>query len=159
MTAKTFPPTAAGTTVIMTMQQEALSALYDLRWMLAAVALLVIADFWFGITASLSRHEKFRFSRAGRRTFDKMASYILYLLLGAILGMSIFEPLGICSHTQSAAVGLAFAAVFELDSIKNHVCELHGWQFHFSVKRFLISLLKRKANDLGEAVEDATKDE
>ena len=36
-----------------------------------------------------------------------------------------------------------------------HVCALHGIKNKFSVKRFIIALIKRKDKELGEAVEDA----
>ena len=49
-----------------------------------------------------------------------------YLFFGAIMGMAIFEPLGIANHTTTAAAGLSLACVWEMDSIVNHVLALHG---------------------------------
>lgn len=46
-----------------------------------------------------------------------------------------------------------------INSIIGHVCVLHGIDNKFSVKRFIIALLKKKDADIGEAVEDAWKDE
>ena len=68
------------------MAGEALTALYDLRWMIAFIFVLVVADFWFGVKASLANKEKFRFSRAGRRTCNKFCDYIVYLIVGAVFG-------------------------------------------------------------------------
>lgn len=138
---------------------EAMSALYDLRWMIVAVIILIVADFWFGVSESLGkRGNEFRFSRAGRRTCGKFIDYLVYLLIGCTMGLAIFEPLGIASHTTVAAVGLGLGCLWEVDSIVGHVCALHGVENRFSVKRFIVSLLKRKYKDLGEAVEDSVKD-
>lgn len=141
--------------VITTMGNEALSALFDLRWMLVLVVVLIVADFWFGLSESLQRNEDFRLSRAGRRTCNKAVDYITYLILGAVMGLAIFEPLGWATHTTTAAYGLGFGCLWEIDSIVGHVCALHGIRKRFSVKRFIISLLKKKSTDLGEAVEEA----
>lgn len=141
--------------VITTMGGEALTALYDLRWMLVLIVILILADFWFGVSESIKKHEHFRFSRAGRRTCNKAVDYLTYLLVGALLGLAIFEPLGWTNHTTTAAVGLGFGCIWEIDSIVGHVCALHGIKNKFSVKRFIIALIKRKDKELGEAVEDA----
>ena len=54
-----------------TFSKEALGVLYDLRWMLILIAVLIVADFWYGLSESLQKKEHFRFSRAGRRTCTK----------------------------------------------------------------------------------------
>lgn len=145
--------------VVGTMSGEALSVLFDLRWMLVLIVVLIVADFWFGVSESLHKHEHFRFSRAGRRTCNKAVDYITYLILGSVLGLAIFEPLGWATHTTTAAIGLGFGCIWEVDSIVGHVCELHGIKSRFSVKRFIIALIKRKDEDMGEAVEDAWEEE
>lgn len=153
--------TASGTKAAMwaTMGGEAVTALYDLRWMLVFIVALILADFWFGVSESLKKNEHFRFSRAGRRTCNKAVDYLTYLLIGALLGMAIFEPLEWADHTTTAAIGLGFGCVWEVDSIVGHVCALHGITNKFSVKRFIIALIKKKNADMGEALEDAMKEE
>lgn len=151
---------SAGRAVVVgTMWTEAMTALFDLRWMLVLIVVLICADFWFGVSESLHRHEHFRFSRAGRRTCNKAVDYITYLMLGSVLGLAIFEPLGWATHTTTAAVGLGLGCIWEVDSIVGHVCELHGVKNRISVKRLIIALIKQKDEDLGEAVEDALKEE
>ena len=49
--------------------------------------------------------------------------------------------------------------MWEVDSIVGHVCELHGVKNRFSIKRFIIALMKKKDEDIGEAVEEAMKKE
>lgn len=39
--------------VVGTMSTEALTALFDLRWMLVLIVVLIVADFWFGVSESL----------------------------------------------------------------------------------------------------------
>lgn len=142
-----------------TMGMECITAIYDLRWMIVLIVVLIVADFWFGLSESLFRHEEFRFSRAGRRTCNKLVDYLTYLLLGAVIGLAIFEPLNITTHTVTAAVGLGFGCLWEVDSIVGHVCALHGVKTKFSIKRLIISLLKRKNKDVGEAIEEALKND
>ena len=143
--------------VVSTMGMEAMQALFDLRWMLVLIVVLIVADFWFGVSDSLHKHEHFRFSRAGRRTCNKAVDYVTYLILGSVLGMAIFEPLGWASHTTTAALGLGLGCLWEIDSIVGHVCALHGMKNRFSIKRFIIALMKKKNEDIGEAVEEAMK--
>lgn len=140
--------------VVGTMGVEAMTALYDLRWMLVLIVVLIVADFWFGVSESLYKHEHFRFSRAGRRTCNKAVDYVTYLILGSVIGLAIFEPLGWATHTTTAAIGLGFGCVWEVDSIVGHVCELHGVKNKFSVKRLIIAIIKKKDADVGEAVEE-----
>ncbi len=74
------------------------------------------------------------------------------------MGMAIFEPLGIASHTTTAAAGLSLACVWEMDSIVNHVLALHGYTGRFSLMRLATGFLKRKDNALGEALEESLKE-
>lgn len=140
------------------MGAEALGALYDLRWMLVLVAALILADFWFGVSDSLKQDKPFRFSRAGRRTCNKAVDYLTYLLLGSLLGLGVLEPLGWATHTQTAAVGIGLGMVWEIDSIIGHVCSIHGVRHPFSIKRFLIALIKRKSPDVGTVLEETMED-
>ena len=72
---------------------EALTALFDLRWMIVLIVILVIADFWFGISESHLNKEEIRFSRACRRTANKLTDYFTYLIIGVVIGFAIGEPL------------------------------------------------------------------
>lgn len=147
---------------------EALGVLYDLRWMLMCVAVLILVDFWWGSKETMQRYEetkdekyRWRFSRAGRRSLNKCIDFLTYLLVGAVLGTAIFEPLGICGHTTSGAIALGAGALFDISSIIGHVCYLHGIEMKGNIFkvlwRIVVSFIKRKNNDLGEAIEDATE--
>lgn len=155
-TAHAAPLAVLNTVSVTAFYDEVVHAMYGLRWMLLAVAVLVAADFITGLTASVRiKGEDFRFSRAGRRTFGKLMEYYGYLILGVVLGKSVMEPLGVCGYVTCSAVFTAFAALWEADSILGHVCDLHGVKARFSVKRMLIYLIKSRDRGLGDAVEDA----
>ena len=67
----------------------ALSGMLDflapLKWLALLGLVLIIADLRFGVRAAKVRGETVRFSRAGRRTFNKTVDYICWLLLAAAL--------------------------------------------------------------------------
>lgn len=99
---------------------EIKNVVFELRWMLAFIVVMIIADFVLGIIDSVvKRGEDFRFSRAGRRTMCKFIEYNSYLVLGFMLGIAILQPVGICSYTISSMCGLGLAIVFEFDSTWN----------------------------------------
>lgn len=144
--------------MIGSMWIETRQVIFDLRWMLVFIVVLILADLWFGLSEALKRHETLRFSRAGRRTCNKAVDYISYLLIGTLIGMAIFEPLGITNHTVTAAVGLGLGMLWEIDSIVGHICVLHGINNRFSVKKFLIAIIKKKDEDIGEALEESIEE-
>ena len=146
------------TTMTATMAAEAMQVVKDLRWMIVCIAVLIVTDLWFGVSESRKRKVPIRLSRAGRRTCNKLIDYFAYLFFGAIMGMAIFEPLGIANHTTTAAAGLSLACVWEMDSIVNHVLALHGYAGRFSLMRLATGFLKRKDNALGEALEESLKE-
>lgn len=128
---------------------EIKSVVFELRWMLAFIIALIIADFVLGIIDSVvKRGEDFRFSRAGRRTMCKFIEYNSYLVLGFMLGIAILQPVGICNYMISSVGGLCLAILFEADSIKDHVCAIHGIENRFSVKKWVIEFLKKKINKI-----------
>ena len=47
-----------------------------LKWFMLLALILIIVDLRFGIAASKKRGERIRFSRAGRRTINKMVDYL-----------------------------------------------------------------------------------
>lgn len=138
---------------------EIKDVVFQLRWMLLFIIAMIIADFVLGIIDSVvKRGEEFRFSRAGRRTMCKFIEYNSYLVLGFMLGISILQPVGICSYTISAMCGLGLAILFEFDSIMEHVCNIHGIKNKVSIKRLLVGYIKKKYSTAGEIIEDITTD-
>ena len=130
---------------------EIKEVVFQLRWMLVFIVVMIIADFILGIIDSVvKRGEDFRFSRAGRRTMCKFIEYNSYLVLGFMFGIAIY--------TISSMCGLGLAFVFEFDSIMDHVCNIHGIKNKVSFKRILVGYIKKKYATAGEIIEEVTKD-
>ena len=139
---------------------EIKEVVFQLRWMLVFIVVMIIADFVLGIIDSVvKRGEEFRFSRAGRRTMCKFIEYNSYLVLGFMIGIAILQPVGVCSYTVSAMCGLGLAIVFEFDSIVDHVCNIHGIKNRVSIKRILVSIIKKKYGVAGDIIDEVTKEE
>ncbi|WP_297273923.1 hypothetical protein [uncultured Bacteroides sp.] len=139
---------------------EIKEVVFELRWMLAFIIVMIVADFVLGIIDSVvKRGEDFRFSRAGRRTMCKFIEYNSYLVLGFMLGLAILQPVGVCNYTISAMCGLGLAIVFEFDSIMEHICVIHGIKNKVSIKRLLVGYLKKKYNTAGELIEEISDEE
>lgn len=157
---------------------ELISVVYDLRWMVILSIVLILADMWWGHSEAMKRlyearkignatlQEQFRWhkSRAVRRTCNKLVDYVSYLILGALFGMAITEPMGICDHIWTAALGLLIGGGCELASIIGHVVyvkygiELKMVDAWKTLVRFIGRLISVKSTEIGEAVEDLGRD-
>lgn len=144
---------------------ECLQAVNDLRWMIIFAILLIVTDFWWGVRELNMHHAqaetrlekaktKFHFSQAGRKTLNKTVDYLTYLLLGCVAGLAITEPMGIATHTTTAAVGLGFGCLFELSSIVGHIAVVKGINIRLNLKRLLVALAKHKSEELAEVIDE-----
>lgn len=157
---------------------ELMAVVFDLRYMIICSFALILADLWWGYSESRMRHhqakesgnevltEKFKWhkSRAGRRTANKIVDYLTYLVVGALIGLAITEPMDICSHVWTAAIGLGIGCACEIASIIGHIAYVKmgveismvdGWKAFI---RFLGRILSIKSHEIGEAVEDLGRD-
>ena len=132
---------------------ECYAIVFDLRWMILLAFVLIIADFWFGISASKLQGIEIRKSRAGRRTLNKVIDYLCYIVLGAVIGKAIGEPYGLNPITVSITI-MILCYCFEIDSIYNHICVLHGVQKRYSIWSIIWKLITFKFKDVGEAFRD-----
>lgn len=153
---------------------ELLTVVYDLRYMVFCSFALILADLWWGYSESSMRYKnarkegseygmdryKWHKSRAGRRTMNKIVDYLTFLVVGALIGLAITEPMDICSHVWTAAIGLGVGCACEIASIIGHVAYVRmgveismveGWR---AFVRFLGRIISIKSNEIGEAVED-----
>lgn len=144
---------------------EILNVLYDMRWCILLGIVLIVCDLYWGVkestlhfTETKDAKYKVRLSRAGRRSVNKACDYISWMLLGALIGMAVLEPLGICSHIVAAAICMGCGSLFDLSSIYGHVCRVHGIT-PISLRTLGIALLKKKDEELGEALEETLKDD
>ena len=160
---------------------EALAVLYDLRWLLVLAFVLIIADLWWGTSESKKRYREakekkdkqgmkdyeWHVSRAGRRTLCKIVDYLTYLLMGCLLGLAIFEPLGWTTHQVTSIVGLGLGCLCEVASIVTHVLYVKygitvdvkdGWKIFWKfVFNFLLKFIKKK-DAVSEAIEETLEE-
>lgn len=156
MKAETVEGVAKGTSLSI-FGAELIGLLWDLRWLCLLAACLLIADLWYGISESRKKGITVRRSSAGRRTMNKAVDYLCYLMVGGILGMAIGEPLGV-NHIAVAAVSMLLACIWEIDSIYGHICYLRGVTNKLSIKRLILSILKVKNKEIGEAIEESMEE-
>lgn len=157
-----------------TIGSELMNVVYDLRYMVICSIALILADLWWGYSETRvrlckARHSgnesqadkyKWHKSRAGRRTANKIVDYLTYLVVGALIGLAITEPMDICSHVWTAAIGLGIGCACEIASIIGHIAYVKlgvevsmvdGWK---AFVRFFGKIIKVKSSEIGEAVED-----
>ncbi|MCQ2257820.1 MAG: hypothetical protein MJZ41_07505 [Bacteroidaceae bacterium] len=156
--------------VWLTFGAETLSVIFDCRWLIVLCAIIMLADMWWAYSEHMyhvknckTEEEKkkyeWRRSRAVRRTSMKFVDYLTLLLVGVVLGLSIFEPYGIATRVQTGAIGVLIGAACDLCSIWGHIAVVKGYKFNRDTvirffKKFLIAIVKRKSEDIGEALED-----
>lgn len=148
---------------------ECLSAVYDLRWMIILAVILIGTDFWWGVRELDSKRKKatraadkerykFHFSQAGRRTLNKAVDYLTYLLVGCVAGLAITEPMGIATHTTTAAIGLGFGMLFELSSIVGHIAVVKGINIKLNLKKLIVAIIKHKSEEVAEILDEGIED-
>lgn len=148
---------------------ECLTAVYDLRWMIILAVILIGTDFWWGCreqamhrqraTRAIDKERfKFHFSQAGRRTLNKAVDYLTYLLVGCVAGLAITEPMGIATHTTTAAVGLGFGMLFELSSIVGHIAAVKGVHIKLDLKKLIVAIIKKKNEDIAEILDEGIEE-
>lgn len=172
--------TTVGTKMILwgTIGGELLSVVYDLRYMVILAVVLILADMWWGHSESMKRYKeakegnnavlidkyKWHKSRAVRRTANKIVDYLTYLVVGAMFGMAITEPMEICTHVWTAAIGLGLGGACEVASIVGHMAyvkagvEIKVVDVWRGIVRFFGRLIKAKSEEIGEAVEQLAEE-
>lgn len=129
--------------------------LAPLKWFALLGIVLIIADLRFGIRAARARREQIRFSRAGRRTLNKIVDYFCWLLLVAAIDKAFihFEiPL-------LPAIVLTVIYGFEINSCFSNYFESRGRK----IKVDFLSLFKKKISlleitEIPDAGENSSSD-
>lgn len=140
-------------TGIIGFTSECYAIIFNLRWMILLAFVLILSDFWFGISVSRMQGIEVRKSKAGRRTLNKVIDYLCYVLLGAVIGKAIGDPYGLNPITVSITI-MILCYCFEIDSIYNHICELHGVKKRYSIWTILWKFITFKFKDVGDAFQD-----
>ena len=147
--------TAVKTTIIGFLA-EWQGLLYSMRWMITLALVLILADLWFGVSASKHRGDKIRRSRAGRRTFNKIIDYLCYIFIGVTIGKAIAEPYGV-DPIIAAITAMVLCYCFEIDSIYGHILELHNIKVKYSIWKLLAFILTLRFKQFASAIEDISK--
>lgn len=154
---------------------EATAIIVDSRWLLMLMVVLIVADFRFGMMESKRRfaeavregdkvrqdYYKWHPSRAWRRTFNKLADYLVIMLVCQVIGMAILLPVGI-DYFYGPWMGGVIACVCEIFSIFGHFFYLRGVTVEKRnlvgfIKALIVSLARKKDEDVGEAIDEAFK--
>lgn len=128
---------------------EISTLLWDMRWLMLLAGVLIIVDLWLGVHKSISNNVNIRASRALRRTMMKIADYLCIVILGAVVGKALGEPLG-CSAIVIAVVLMSIACLCELDSIISNWGEIKGVKIN--VFKIILGLVGYKRKELREAL-------
>lgn len=114
-------------------------------WLLLGM-ILVIADLRFGILAAKKRGEKIRFSRAIRRTINKMVDYLCWVTLAEVCSMTFEITIGV----PIISMGMLFIIYgIEINSCVNNYLEYKGIK-----KKFNFYKLVGKEELLDDVVEE-----
>lgn len=121
--------------------------LFPLRWFLILAGVIIIVDLRFGVKAAQARGEQIRFSRAGRRTINKMVDYLCWVMLAGSLGKAIGEPFGL---PLLPALVLLIVFGFEINSCFNNYFESRGKKMKINIFEYF----KRKTDIIDVKEED-----
>lgn len=122
--------------------------IWDLRWMIVFGILLVIGDFWFGISESKYKKRKITWSNARNKTLVKSVDYLCYITIGIALGKAIAQPYGL-DPLVVATTMLLICYMFELNSIYKHICILHEVEPKYDLWDFSYMLITFKFKKFG----------
>lgn len=106
---------------------------------------------------------KWRTSRAVRRTVNKLIDYYVWLIVGMGIGMAILEPIGV-NHIFGGVVATTIAVVCEAKSFFGHFFYLHGVSVEQKtitgfIKAIVVALAKSKSETFGDALEEGLEKE
>ena len=137
---------------------EFYALMWDMRWLMLLSLVLVVADLWYGISKARRRKEEVRISRAIRRTLIKIGDYICVIILAAVLGKAIGQPLDI-DYSIMAVCCMCLACYCELESVISNYCECKGIHYHISLWSLAKGLVGIKSKELQEVIENSIIEE
>lgn len=120
--------------VISVFMVELVEFLYPLRWICLLAFIFILVDLRFGILSAKKRGEKVRFSRAIRRTMNKIVDYICWLLLAAAFGQVFGEPFKIATIREILLI-VIFGV--ELNSCFGNYFDYRGINMKINIFKFL----------------------
>lgn len=121
------------------------------KWPLLLALALTIADLRFGISAARRRKEQVKWSRAIRRTFNKITSYAIWIILAYTFGQAFGMPFGI---ELLPLIMLLVIYGVELESIYANYFASRGKNLKINVFKFF-----SKKTDIIEIEDSKTKED
>lgn len=113
-------------------------------WLLLGMV-LVLVDLRYGVLAARRRGEDIRFSRAWRRTINKMLDYLCWVTVAELMSRTFAVSLGV----PVVSISMLFVIYgIEVSSCVNNYFEYKGIRKRFNFWK----LLNRK--DIDDAIED-----
>lgn len=122
--------------------------LWGLRWMIVFGILLIIGDFWFGISESKYKRRKIVWAEARSKTLIKGVDYLCYITIGIALGKAIAQPYGLDPLVVATTL-LLVCYMFELNSIYKHICVIHEVTPKYDLWDFLLMIVTFKFKKFG----------
>ena len=104
-----------------------------LKWFMLLAIILIFVDLRFGIAAAIKRGEKIRFSRAGRRTINKIVDYLCWILLAGARGKAFGLPFDL---PILPAIVLLVIYGFEINSCYGNYFEAHGKKIKVNIFKY-----------------------
>lgn len=108
--------------------------LYPLKWFALLALIIILVDLRFGVLAAKKRGENVRFSRAIKRTGNKMVDYTCWLLLSWALGLAFKEFI-----ESDFIPHIVLAVIFgiEIESCFSNYFEIKGKRLKINIIDFL----------------------
>lgn len=147
----------------------------DARWLILAVLVCIVADFRLGRGEAAKRFSqaeadgnrtlmdkyKWRGSRAWRRSVNKVFDYLLWIIVGEVVGKALLSEVGV-DYSYGGIVMAGVAIACEAGSLFGHFFYLHGVAVEKKTvmgfcRAFMVALVKKKNEDVGEALDEALK--
>ena len=104
-----------------------------LKWFAIAALFLIFADLRFGLQAACVRGDTVRFSRALRRTINKLIDYVCWILVAGAFGKAFGASFQI--EFLPAIVLLVIYGI-EINSCFSNYFESHGKKYKFDIFKY-----------------------
>lgn len=134
---------------------EFIDFLYPIRFIALLGLILVIVDLRFGIRAAIVRKEEIRFSRALRRTGNKIVDYTCWLLLAVATGHAFGNDFNIKIFPS---IILAIIFGIEINSCLGNYFKSRGFNYKINVFKLFTGDFKEVFTLLEEKEEIEQKD-
>ena len=134
---------------------EFIDFLYPIRYVAILGLILIIVDLKFGISAAIARKEEIRFSRALRRTGNKIVDYTCWLLLAVATGHAFGNDFNI-KILPSIILAIIFG--IEINSCLGNYFKSRGFNYKINVFKLFTGDFKEVFTLLEEKEEKEQKD-